>query len=91
MKIEIIARKVNKCSVFKEGDKFVIEGAEVNMAESDKICVYALSSFLPVLTAISKGVKFEDFGIGSGDTGKLRCIETDGGVEFEIKIIKTTI
>lgn len=88
MKIEIIARKIDKCSVFKEGDKFVVEDAEVNIDESDKICVYALSSFLPILTAISKGVRFEDFGIGKGDTGKLRCIEADGGVEFDIKIVR---
>lgn len=87
MKVEITARKISKCSVFREGEKFVVEGAQVNLKESDKICVYAISSFLPVLTAVLKGAKFEDFRIGKEGAGKLRCIEADGGVEFEIRAI----
>lgn len=60
MKLEVTAKRMDKCNIFKEGEKFVVEGAEVKMDESDKICVYALSSFLPILTAILKGARFED-------------------------------
>ena len=32
------------CVVFKGGEKIVIEGPEINLKETDKICIHALAS-----------------------------------------------
>lgn len=80
----LIAHKVENCSVYREGDRLTVRIPEVIKEESDAICTHALAAFLPILTALAKGVPFEDFGIGK-ETGRLRCIEPNGGVEFLIK------
>lgn len=85
MKITVTARDVAKCVAFKPGEKFVVQGAEVVLHESDKVCTYALSSFLPIITAVAKGASFSDFGVGDDHVGILRCIDACGGVIFELR------
>ncbi len=85
MKITVTAKDVAKCVSFKPDEKFVIEGNEVLLEESDKVCTYALSSFLPIITAVLKGASFADFGIGDDHVGVLRCIDACGGVIFELR------
>lgn len=76
----LIAHKVENCSVYKEGDRLTVCIPEIIKEETDAICTHALAAFLPILTALAT---FEDFGIGK-QTGRLRCIEPNGGVEFLI-------
>jgi uncharacterized repeat protein (TIGR04076 family) len=85
MKITVTAKDVAKCVSFHPGEKFVVEKNEVLLGESDKVCTYALSAFLPIITAVLKGANFEDFGVGNDRVGTLRCIDACGGVVFELR------
>jgi uncharacterized repeat protein (TIGR04076 family) len=85
MKITVTAKDVAKCVAFQPGEKFVVEGSEVVLKESDRVCTYALSSFLPIITAVLKGASFADFGVGDDHVGILRCIDACGGVVFELR------
>lgn len=87
MKIKVVAKEVLKCSLFKEGDKFVVDGAEIVMDETDRVCIHALCAFFPIISALSKGIKFEDYEIGKGNKGKLRCPDQEG-VIFELERIE---
>ena len=80
----LIADKVENCTVYKKGDRLTVRIPEIIKEESDAICTHAIAGLLPILTALAKGVPFEDFGIGK-ETGRLRCIEPNGGVEFLIQ------
>ena len=44
------------CAVFKGGEKIVIEGAEINLKETDKICIHALPPLLHYVIALREGV-----------------------------------
>jgi uncharacterized repeat protein (TIGR04076 family) len=85
MKVTVTAKDVAKCVSFKPGEKFVVEKNEVLLGESDKVCSYALSSFLPIITAVLKGASFADFGVGDDHVGVLRCMDACGGVVFELR------
>lgn len=85
MKLILTAKEVENYSVYKPGDKMVIDIPQVLIKETDKICTHAFAGFLPILTSLAHGATFEEFGIGEGNTGTLRCIEPKGGVLFQIK------
>jgi uncharacterized repeat protein (TIGR04076 family) len=85
VKLILIASEVENCPVYKPGDKMVIDIPEVLIKETYKICTHALAGFLPILTSLAHGATFEEFGIGEGNKGTLRCIESNGGVLFEIE------
>jgi uncharacterized repeat protein (TIGR04076 family) len=63
----------------------VINIPQVLTKATDKICTHALAGFLPILTSLAHGANFEEFGIGHGNKGTLRCIEPYGGVLFEVE------
>jgi len=44
-----------KCAVFKGNERIVIEGVEINLEETDKICIHALSSLLHYVIALREG------------------------------------
>ena len=44
------------CVVFKGGEKIVTEGPEINLKETDKICIHALASLLHYVVALREGV-----------------------------------
>lgn len=83
-----------RCPVFKVGDKIIIEGAKVNLEETDAICTHAFASFIPYMVALRKGVKPKDIGLGDEERAYVQCLDpgppyTDGGtVIFEITVIR---
>lgn len=82
------------CPVFREGDRIVIEGAQVSLKETDAICTHAFASFLPHLVALRKGIKPSELGLGRGDKAYVQCLDpgppyTEGGtVIFEITVVR---
>jgi uncharacterized repeat protein (TIGR04076 family) len=80
-----------RCTVFKGGEKITVEGAEVNLRETDKICIHALASLLHYLVALREGVDPVRLGLSKMD-GKayIQCLDpgepyTNGGtVIFEV-------
>lgn len=87
--VVVIAREIKgTCAAgIKVGDKIVIEGANINLEKSDKVCGYAFANLMPVLFAVRLGVDLEKLGL----KGRLwQCIDpgppyTVGGtVLFEV-------
>lgn len=85
----VIAREIKgECAAgIKVGDKIIIEGANINLEKSDRVCGYALSNLMPAIFAVRMGVDLENFGL----KGRLwQCVDpgppyTLGGtVLFEI-------
>jgi uncharacterized repeat protein (TIGR04076 family) len=79
------------CLVFKGGEKIVFEGAEINLKETDKICIHALASLLHYIVALREGVDPLKLGLTKkGNKAYIQCIDpgepyTNGGtVIFEI-------
>ena len=80
-----------KCEVFEGGEKIVIEGAEINLEKTDKICIHALSSLLHYIVALPGGVSPMKLGLAkAGNKAYVQCVDpgepyTNGGtVIFEI-------
>lgn len=44
------------CAVYKGGERIVISGPEIDLKETDKICVHALASILYYVVALREGV-----------------------------------
>jgi uncharacterized repeat protein (TIGR04076 family) len=71
------------------GDKFVLEGANISLEKSNKICGIAFASIYPILFAARCGVDLE----GSGLRG-VQCLDPgpssggDGTVIFKIEEYK---
>ena len=80
-----------KCAVFKGNERIVIEGAEINLEETDKICIHALSSLLHYVIALREGADPVKLGLAKeGKAAYVQCVDpgepyTNGGtVVFEI-------
>ncbi|QSQ08146.1 hypothetical protein H0A61_00466 [Koleobacter methoxysyntrophicus] len=87
--VVVVAREVKGlCSAgIKPGDKIVIEGPNISLEKSDKVCGYAFSCIMPVVFAVRLGVNLKDMGL----KGRLwQCVDpgppyTEGGtVLFEV-------
>lgn len=81
------------CVVFKGGEKIVIEGAEINLKETDKICIHALPSQLHYVIALREGVDPVKLGLAKkGEKAYIQCVDpgtpyTNGGtVIFEVSV-----
>ena len=80
------------CPVYKIGDKTVIEGPEINLKQSDKVCIQALFSLGPFIVALRDGLNPQSFGLAKEDNKKayFQCLDpgqpyTEGGtVIFEV-------
>ena len=80
------------CPVYKIGDKIVIEGPEINLHQSDKVCVHALFSLGTFIVALREGINPQSLGLAKEDNKKahFQCLDpgqpfTDGGtVIFEV-------
>ncbi|TFG07505.1 MAG: TIGR04076 family protein [Promethearchaeota archaeon] len=80
------------CPVFKVGDKMVIEGPEVNLKETDKVCIHALFSLGTFIVALREGLSSDSLGLAKrgGQKAYFQCLDpgqpyTDGGtVTFEV-------
>jgi uncharacterized repeat protein (TIGR04076 family) len=42
------------CQYYKPGDQITFEGAEIVREKSDRLCYYALSSFIPYLSSLRR-------------------------------------
>lgn len=80
------------CPVFEQGDKIIIEGASLDLEQTDAYCVWASSSWMPYLLAIRSGVPADEIGLShEQDTYYVQCLDpgkpyTPGGtVVFKIK------
>jgi uncharacterized repeat protein (TIGR04076 family) len=83
-----------RCAVFSGGEKMIIDDAEINLEETDKICIHALPSILHYITALREGVDPVKLGLAkNGKKGYVQCADpgepyTLGGkVIFEIEKI----
>lgn len=80
-----------RCAVFKGGEEIVVEGAEINLKETDKICIHALAPLLHYLVALREGVDPVRLGLSKeGEKAYIQCVDpgepyTNGGtVVFEV-------
>ena len=63
--VVVIAREVKgDCAAgIMPGDKIVLEGANISLEKSDKVCGYAFGNLLPVVFAVRMGVNLRDLGL----------------------------
>ena len=80
------------CAVFKGGEKIIIDGPEVDMENTDKICIHALAPILHYIAALREGADPVDLGLAKkGNKAYIQCADpgepyTPGGtVVFEIE------
>ncbi len=84
---------IGKCSVYKVGDKILIEGCRINLKETTAICMHSLAAIMPYYVALNKGVNPVELGLANeGDKAYVQCLDpckyTGGGtVIFEIEKI----
>jgi len=83
------------CVVFKGGEKIVIEGPELNLKETDKVCIHALPPLLHYVVALREGVDPVKLGLakeGNNACAYIQCVDpgkpyTNGGtVIFEVSV-----
>ena len=84
-----------QCDVHKVGDRIVIEGPEINLEKSDKVCIHALSPILHYAVALREGMDPVRLGLAKqGNKAYIQCPDsgepyTGGGrVVFEIERIE---
>lgn len=84
-----------KCAVYKGGERIVIYGPEIDLKQTDKICVHALSSILYYVVALREGVDPVKLRLAKkGNKSYVQCVDpgqpyTNGEtVIFEISIEK---
>jgi len=92
--VEIEKIKGN-CAVFKGNEKIVIEGAEIKLEETDKICIHALHSILHYAVALREGANPKKLGLAKEeDVAYVQCLDpgepyTEGGtVIFRIRKLR---
>ena len=81
------------CVVFKVGEKIVIDGPEIDLNKTDKICIHALASLLHYVVALREGIDPVKLGLAKkGDKAYIQCVDpgtpyTNGGtVIFEVSV-----
>lgn len=80
-----------KCPVYKGGEKIVIEGPEIVLEKTDKLCIHALATILHYAVALREGVDPVKLGLAKkGDKAYIQCLDpgepytTGGTVIFEV-------
>ena len=94
MKVIIRVKEIRgNCVVFKGGEKIVIEGPEIILNGTDKICIHALVPLLHYVVAIREGVDPVKLGLAKeGKKAYVQCMDpgepyTNGGtVIFEMEV-----
>lgn len=81
-----------KCPVHSLGDEIVIDGPEIDLKRTDKICIHALSPILHYAVALREGIDPGKLGLSKkSDFAYIHCPDpgepyTHGGeVVFEIE------
>jgi uncharacterized repeat protein (TIGR04076 family) len=80
------------CPVYNLGDKTIIDGPEINLKESDKVCIHALFALGTFIVALREGLDPKPLGLAKEENKKayFQCLDpgqpyTNGGtVTFEI-------
>lgn len=82
-----------KCPVYEVGDKIVINGAEIDLEKTTKICMHSLPSILHYVVALREGVDAKKLGLSKdGKYAYIQCLDpgppyTEGGtVIFRVKL-----
>jgi uncharacterized repeat protein (TIGR04076 family) len=91
-KLVISVKEIHgNCAVHKLGEKIVIHGPEIDLKQTDKICIHALTPILHYAVALTEGVSPEQLGLSKeGESAYIHCPDpgepyTRGGrVVFEI-------
>lgn len=81
------------CPVYNRGDKTVIDGAQIDLQNSDAVCIHALFCLGPFITALREDVSPKKLGLSTKDEGEayFQCLDpgkphTDGGtVLFSVR------
>ncbi|RLG59689.1 MAG: TIGR04076 family protein [Candidatus Hydrothermarchaeota archaeon] len=80
-----------RCPVYKGGEKIVIEGPEIVLEKTDKLCIHALATILHYAVALREGVDPIRLGLAKkGKKAYIQCLDpgepyTNGGtVIFEV-------
>jgi len=81
-----------KCVVHSLGDRIVINGPEIDLKNTNKICIHALTPILHYAVSLREGVDPEKLGLTKeGDKAYIHCPDpgkpyTNGGeVIFEVQ------
>ncbi|RLG69279.1 MAG: TIGR04076 family protein [Methanobacteriota archaeon] len=62
--MEIVVDKVEgHCPVYKKGDIITITGCQIDLEQTDKLCIHALPSLLHYATPLREGVSPYDLGL----------------------------
>lgn len=69
------------CPFYDLGDKITFDGGEIIKEESGRLCLYALSSLFPYITALTRETPEEDW-INQKET--IQCPDNDRPVIFSI-------
>ena len=81
-----------KCVVHSLGDRIVIDGPELDVKNTNRMCIHALASILHYAVALREGIDPEKLGLTKkGNKAYIHCPDpgepyTDGGeVVFEVE------
>jgi uncharacterized repeat protein (TIGR04076 family) len=84
-----------KCAVHTLGDRMVIDGPEIDMENTDRLCIHALAPILHYAVALREGIDTEKLGLTKkGNKAYIHCPDpgepyTDGGsVVFEVERVE---
>jgi len=96
--LEIVVCEVRGyCPVYKVGDKIVVDDPEIVLAETDALCVHALSSLLHYVLILDRGGDPVELGLTKPEDREhayIQCVDpgkpyTHGGtVIFKIRRIQ---
>ncbi|MCW3129555.1 MAG: TIGR04076 family protein [Methanophagales archaeon] len=77
MKVIIRVKEIRgNCVVFTGGEKIIIEGPEINVKETDKICIHALVPLLHYVVAIREGLDPVKLGLAKeGEKAYVQCVD----------------
>ncbi len=96
--LEIIVQEIRgTCPVYSKGDRIVVKGPNIVLAESDALCTHALSTLLHYTTVLERAWCPIDLGLTTPDDpahAYMQCVDpgppfTEGGtVIFRCRQIK---
>ncbi len=86
-KLIIKAIEINgECPVYAVGDKIIIDGAQIDLKESNAVCIHALSCLNTFITALREGISPKRLGLSTEEDGPayFKCLDpgkpyTNGG------------
>ena len=67
------------CQVYNKGDKTAINGVQIDLERSDKLCIYALFSLRSFIVDLREGLDPKDLGLSKnpGFPSYFQCLDPD--------------